>query len=199
MGPMAMSDGHDAPRLVAEFVPGVTAELDDLFVRIEDAVGEPVVAHELPNVLGGVQFGSLGRQGQDGDVVGQKELLGGVPAGLVEDENGMCAGIDRGADLCEVDVHRFGIAPRHDQADGLAFGRADRPEQIGPFGALIVWRTGPRAASGPAARDFVLLADPGFVLEPDFDLHARIELGPDRLQLGGEVFLKASTANSFCA
>jgi hypothetical protein len=45
----------------------------------------------------------------------------------------------------------------------------------------------------------VFSPDPSFVLEPNFDFHALIELRPDRLQLGGEVFLKASTANAFCA
>ena len=199
MSPIAKSDGHDAPGLVAEFIPSVAAELDDLLVRLEDAIGEPVVAHELPDVFGGVEFRRLGRQGQDCDVVWQAELFGGVPAGLIKDEDRMCARIDRGANLGQMGVHRLGVAPRQDQADSLTFCWTDGAEDIGPLGAQILWGAGPGAALGPAAGDLVFLTDPSLVLEPDFDLHALIELRPDRFQLGGEVFLKASTANSFCA
>jgi len=51
MRPRSASDGHDAPGLVAELVPGVAAQGDDLVMGFEDAVGQPVVAHELPEVL----------------------------------------------------------------------------------------------------------------------------------------------------
>jgi len=96
-------------------------------------------------------------------------------------------------------VHRLGVAPWQDESDAFALLRADGAEDIGPLGALIVRRTGPCSAFGPSPRDLVLLADAGFVLEPDFDRYARNEAGADSRQLGGEVFLKASTANSFCA
>lgn len=64
MSPIAQSNGHDAPRLIAELIPCVATKFDDLFVRIEDAVGEPVVADELPDVFGWVEFRRLGRQVQ---------------------------------------------------------------------------------------------------------------------------------------
>ena len=41
-----MSDGHDALGLNDQFVPGITAMIDDLVIGFEDAVGEPVVPHE---------------------------------------------------------------------------------------------------------------------------------------------------------
>src|SRR6266576_6937181 len=50
VGPLAQSDGHDAPRLVDELVPCRTTMVDEIVVGFEDAVGEPVVAHELPDV-----------------------------------------------------------------------------------------------------------------------------------------------------
>jgi len=43
------------------------------------------------------------------------------------------------------------------------------------------------------------LAYTALILKPEFDLHARLEARADRLHLGDEVFLKASTANSFWA
>jgi hypothetical protein len=120
-----------------------------------------------------------------------------VPAGLIDDQDGMSAGIDGGADFRQMGVHRFGVAPRQDEADALALLRTDCAENIGRFGTLIVRCAGPCSAPGPAARDLVLLADAGFVLEPDLDLYARFETLADRFDLGREVFLKASTANSF--
>jgi len=96
-------------------------------------------------------------------------------------------------------IHCLGIAPGQDDADAFAFLRTDRAEDIDPLGTLVVRRAGPCAAPGPAACDLVLLADAGFVLEPEFDLYARFETFADRCDLGREVFLKASTANSFCA
>lgn len=45
------SDCHDLPRLIGELVPGLPAVVDDVVVGDEDAVGEPVVAHELPDIL----------------------------------------------------------------------------------------------------------------------------------------------------
>ena len=61
MRPVTQSDGHDAPGLIDEAVPSVAAVIDDIVVRGEDAVGQPVVAHELPEVLDGVQFRALWR------------------------------------------------------------------------------------------------------------------------------------------
>jgi len=96
-------------------------------------------------------------------------------------------------------VHGVRVAPGQDEADGLASGRTDRAEDVGPLGALIVGRPGPGPAPGPAARDLVLLADPGLVLEPQLDLQPRLKAGADRGDFFREVFLNASAANAFWA
>src|SRR5437899_10146821 len=57
MCPIAQADGHDCPRLVDEAVPGKAAVIDDVVIGLEDAVGEPVVADELPNVFDRVELG----------------------------------------------------------------------------------------------------------------------------------------------
>jgi hypothetical protein len=46
--------------LIDEFVPGEAAVIDDIVMGFEDAVGEPVVAHELPDILDRVQFRTSG-------------------------------------------------------------------------------------------------------------------------------------------
>jgi len=85
---------------------------------------------------------------------------------LVEDE-GVFAWGDLSGDLGEVQVHGFGVAGGQDERGSLAISRADRAENIGRSGALIVRRRGPRAASCPAPGDLVLLPDPGLVCEPN--------------------------------
>jgi hypothetical protein len=106
----------------------------------------------LPEVLDGVQLGGPRRQWQDGDVVGQIELGCGVLAGLIHDEDGVGTGLDGGADLVEMSVHRVGVAPGQDEADGLATGRTDGTEDVDPLGALVVRGAGSRSTPGPAAR-----------------------------------------------
>jgi hypothetical protein len=66
--PLAQSDGNEAPRLVDELVPCLAGVVDEIVVGFEDAVGEPVVAHELPDVLDRVGLGAFRRQGENGDV-----------------------------------------------------------------------------------------------------------------------------------
>ena len=43
--------GHDAPRLIDKAVSGEAALVEDVGVGFEDAVRQPVVAHELPDIL----------------------------------------------------------------------------------------------------------------------------------------------------
>src|SRR4029077_7091958 len=50
-GPLAQSDGHDSPGLIDELVPRHTAVVDEIVVRFEDAVRQPVVTQELPEVF----------------------------------------------------------------------------------------------------------------------------------------------------
>ena len=122
-----------------------------------------------------------------------------MPSGLIDDEKSVRARIDGGADFLKMRVHGVGVAPWQDEAGAFACRRADRAEDIGPCGALIVRRARPCSLPCPAARDLVLLADPDFVLKPDFQRHAGALRRADLRHFGGEVFLKASTASSFCA
>jgi hypothetical protein len=89
-----------------------------------------------------VEFGRAWRQLQDRDVAWNLEGLGAMPSGLIEEENSVSARSDFGCDLIEMKLHSFGVAGRqHEGGTGSAFG-ADRTEQIGRLGPLIVGGTG---------------------------------------------------------
>ena len=63
--------------------------VDDILVGFDDAIGEPVISHELPDVLDGVQLGRFRWQRQNGDVLGDEEIVGHVPSCLIHDEDGV--------------------------------------------------------------------------------------------------------------
>src|SRR4051794_4624727 len=136
-------------------------------VGLEDAVREPVLAHELPDVLDRVQLRALGRQRHEGDVWRDDQALREVPSGLVEEKHGVGSWRDRPCDLGKGQVHGLGVAGGPDQGRALALSRTDRAEDVGRGGTLIVGRRRPGAAPRPAPGDLVLLADPRFVGEPE--------------------------------
>ena len=194
---MSQSDGHDAPWLALELVPCVATVVDDIVVAEEDAVRKPVVADELPDAFLRVQLGAFGREEDERQIARDVELAGGMPTRLIEQQDGVASRRDLLGDFIEMQLHRLGVALGQDQADRLAFFRAD---DVGRGGALVARRRGPRSTLGPAAGDLVLLSDAGFVGEPDFyivwldALFAR-----DFLQAGRETFLKSSIAFVACA
>jgi len=111
--------------------------VEDIFIGFEDAVGEPVVAHELPDVLDRVEFGAFWRQRDESDVFGHDEMARETPACLIEEEHGMGAGPYLCGDFGEVQIHRLGVAAGQDERRGLALLRANGAENIGRGGALI--------------------------------------------------------------
>jgi len=71
-------------------------------------------------------FGVVGRfrrQQHDADIAGNAELIGGVPSGLIDEQDGMGVGGDRLGYLGEVQVHRRDVAERKDQPRRLALRR----------------------------------------------------------------------------
>jgi hypothetical protein len=61
---VAQSERHHEPGLRDEPVPGFTALVEDVGIGSEDPIAEPVVAHELPQILDWVELGRAGWQGQ---------------------------------------------------------------------------------------------------------------------------------------
>src|SRR5690606_31207098 len=123
------------------------------------------------------------------------ERVRAMPSSLIEQHDGVGARRHGGSDLNEMQRHSLGVASRQDERRAFAFGRADRPVDIGRTRPLILWRRRPCSASGPATRNPVLLADPSFILPPQLYWRAGRERRPDRCQLGWEVFLKEGMAS----
>ena len=71
-----------------EGIPGVAAGIDDGFLVVEDPKGKEALAQKQPDTLGGIEFGAVGRQRREADVVRDGELLEAVPTGLIEGHDG---------------------------------------------------------------------------------------------------------------
>ena len=174
--------------------------VDDGVVGREHAVGEPVVAHELPDVLDRVELGAFGRQRDERDVGRHGKAAGEVPSGLVEQQRAVRPGVTRADISARCRPIASVLHQGRTRPAALPSLGADRAEDVGRRGALVLRRGWPLAAPGPAPGDLVLLADAGFVGEPDFyGIAPEALCARDRVQAGGETFLKASIAPSACA
>ena len=121
-----------------------------------------------------------------------------MPASLIEHKDSVRAGGDLGGNLVEVKLHSLAVAGReHECGTGSAL-RADRAEQVGGLGALIMRSAGARAPSGPAVGQLIFLSDPHLILEPDLYRSTGRELRADFRQAGGKVFLNACMASGSC-
>lgn len=175
----------------------MTAVVDQILVGREDTVGQPVVADELPDILDRVQFGAFGWQWYKGDVGRNHKTPGQVPAGLIEQKNGMPTWSNLRGYLGQMQIHRLGVAGGQDKSGSFSLPGADGTEDIGRGGALVTWCRRPRTAPCPAPGDLVLLADAGFIGEPDLYLiEAEAFLAGNRVQTRWECFLKSSIAPS---
>jgi hypothetical protein len=101
------------------------------------------------------------RERDQRDVGWRDEPARQMPAGLIDQHHGMRFRRDLGGDFGEMEGHRLGVALGHDQADRLAFFRADRAEDVGRGGARVARRRRPRSALCRTSGDLVLRADPG--------------------------------------
>jgi len=196
--PLAQADGHDAPWLLDEPVPGEAAVIDDVVVGFEDAVRQPVVAHELPKVLDWIELWAPRWQRHQCNVGRYDQFGRSVPASLIEQDHGVRSRSNVEGDFLQVHAHCLAVAMGHDDAGGLAFSRADGPEDPGRGTALVPRSRRAGAALCPASGELGLLADAGLVLPPQLYWRPAREPLPDLRQTGGELFLKTAMSSDRC-
>ena len=140
----------------------------------------------------GSRFGRVWRQSQQCDVLRNFEPWRTVPARSVQDQQGDGPRRHVAADFFQMFVHGRDIDLWHYDRRANAASRAGRPKQTGPGKPVIPDRARTRTARGPNSRQRALLADPCFVLPPEFDGLALGVVGYRVPRQFGEVFLKAS-------
>ena len=91
-------------------------------------------------------------------------------------------------------VHRLDVHLRHYDGSAGRAVRADRTKQVGPLVTVIARRSWARTPFRPDPRQRALLADTGFIGEPD--LKPLVMRDTDRrLRELGEILLKSACAS----
>ena len=136
----------------------------DAVHRVEDEVGEGLLAEEIPDVFGGVELRAVGREWGKAHVFGDDDIVGCVPAGAVkqhEDEFGRVAPSHFG----EEERHGLGIDGGEDETVEDAIVGADCCEGIGVLAHDAAADNRTDASGRPAASWVVDPTETGFVLE----------------------------------
>ena len=97
--PRSGGDGGNAVVVVCEECPGVAGLVEDVVVTVEDGDREFVATQIFPDVFDRVEFGCVGRQRDQRDVVRNDEIFGDVITGAIEDEGSVAARRNPPADL----------------------------------------------------------------------------------------------------
>jgi len=92
-----------------------------------------------------------------------------MPAGTVEDQQGVGFGSDPGADFAEMFAHSFGIGRGHDDGCANATGGADRAIDINGIVPVIPHHRRPGTDRRPDIGVGAFLAHAGFILKPYLD------------------------------
>jgi len=121
-----------------------------------------------------------------------------MPARPIHDDNAVGFGGDGGADLLKVLLHGLGVGAGHHQGRPFVEGRANRAKDIGVRVALVGWLARACAFWRPLINLAILLANPRFILEPDFNGRILRDIFQAFRQRLWEVFLKASIASGSC-
>ena len=130
---------------------------------------EPIGPHVLPDVLDRIELWRPRRQQDWRDVGRHHELAGCVPCRAIHDEDGMRAIGDISGYFIDMFLHGFSVHPWRCDSRAHSACRANRPKKIGVFVTLVGRLARPCPGSRPLTDDPVLLADPGFILKPDFN------------------------------
>src|ERR671939_583113 len=192
--PGPSGDGADTLGQAHQPIPSLTAAVHNRRLIRPDPKAQLVLTNILPHILHRVQFGAVGWQAQQRQVLWNPQPLGRVPAGSVHDQRAMRSRANMTADLLQVTAHRRLVGKGLHQADPDGPRRADGPEQIRPGVTPVARRTRARAPLGPEPCQPALLTNPRLILEPDLERLAGRVFRQGRAYQGREVFLNASWA-----
>ncbi len=120
MRPFSEADGLDGVGECCEVVPRGASGIDDVVHVVEDGVGQPISAEELPDVFDWVQFGSARWQKDQADVARQPEFGCRMPWCPIEQNDGMGSPSYTTRNLVEVQLHAARADKRECEACGLA-------------------------------------------------------------------------------
>ena len=157
-------------------------------------MGKVSLAQVKPEPLDRVELRRVGRQRHQGEIVGDDQGAGAMPARLVEHEHGMSVRGNLGRQLGQKPAHRGGRDGRqHERHFGSGSG-LDGGEEVSRGKALVAQARRALAPDPPTVSGAAFLAHSGLVFEPQLDALTRVGLLGCCYGLGEAPFLKASCA-----
>ena len=106
---------------------------------------------------------------EQGHIIRHFQCFGAMPPGLIQDQDHLCFRSDLFTDKVQMCIHIIGVDGRCNEGRRSTGFRIDRAEEIDPLIFGLLDRRRPGSSFGPDRRQCSLLADPRFVLKPDFD------------------------------
>ena len=174
---------------------GVIEALDG----VEAAVGERFV-NEPPKMFGRLELGTVGRLEYETNAVGHGEVLGSVPAGIVELKHDalVVPGAYRSGKIDEDEFEQLLADGVGNVPHRLAGCRLDETGHIEPLETMMAERNRPLAERCPHPPHDRLQADAVFIRRPQFDAGARMFV-PLLVNRGFELFLSAARSSCVAA
>jgi len=118
-----------------------------------------------PDALDGVEFGRVGRQRRERDVGRYCEVVGAMPARLIQDHGRMVILGESFRKAVQEGLHRRRIRIGHHQCEGVVRARLHGSEDVGEGETLVAKPRRTLPALPPDVTDAPLLADARLVLE----------------------------------
>jgi hypothetical protein len=177
------AERFDASGLGEEASPRGAGGIDDGVVVIEQAEREETLLEIEPQALDRIEFGAAGRQRQQRDVVGHRQVVGDVPSGLIGEHGHVLVIRDRLREPIEELLHRLGVGTRHHQGEGVIGAGLDGGEDVGEGEAPVAQTRQTLAAPLPDMTDTAHLTDARLVLEQQPDALAFMCIGNLRERL----------------
>jgi hypothetical protein len=171
----------------------------EVFNSLEVAVDEWLV-DEGPQMLGGLQLGTVGGLEYEPDAVWNDEVLGPMPASIVELQHNapLAPRTDRPGEVGEHELEVCLADVVGDVPHRLARRRLDEARHVEPLEAVMTDRHGALTNRRPYTARDRLQADAMLVRGPDLDRRARM-LAPLLRSGASELFLSAARSSSVAA
>jgi hypothetical protein len=147
---------------------------------------EEALAQVEPHAFHRIEFGRGCRQRQKRDVVRHGKRRRDVPAGPVEEQDGVHTGCQLLREGGEEHRHGLGCRAWQGEGEGLLGARPAGGEEIDAVVALVGETRRAHAALVPTVAHPTLLTDPGLILAPELDLRLGVRRG-DHGELGAKL------------
>ena len=132
INPVEKGHGFDKSGVAGESTKAIT---DRLLYGIECGkcgVAKPVFLEVIPDMLGGVELGAVGREPEQTNGGRDAQVCRAMPARLVKYHDAEVMRIEAGG-VRQEDGHGFVVAPRHDQARQATIMWTHRTKRIDGF------------------------------------------------------------------